>query len=312
MNRTSAWVSALVVLNVLWAASYTVMKVASGSLNPLAIVLWRMVLGAAVMGAVGLMRSSSFNVVLRDLPRLIAVGVLTAASHSFVVAGIRFSQAVDASLLYVIEPLWGIALATAVLKESFTRWMAAGLMLVMTGAIMLSLKAQGDAGRGFITGGAAWGNALIIAGLICEGSFSVAVKPLIHRYSAVVILTFVFGISAAVLIGPTLVVAPRVVPASIGEWSQIAYLAFVCGALGYCGWIRIMRHVPVNVMYFSIFIQPVVGAAIAWLVLGETITVAMLLAGILLMAGFTMAVKDMLFRAPRAIPVDAPLIEVAP
>ena len=291
VNPTIVWIAILAALNLVWAGSYTIMKMATGSLDAFAIVFWRMAISALVLIAWNLIKRTSWRIAPRDLMRMLMVGVLTASSHVLVVAGINYSHASDASLLYVIEPVWGIVLGTLVLKERFSRGMFAGLMLIGTGIVVMTLSSGG------ILAGAAgttvWlGNLIVIAGRLCEGSFSVAVKPVVARYSASITLMVIVASAAAVLAVPALMVSERMVPATFGEWGEVLYLALFCSVAGYLGWIVIMRHVPVNVMYFTIFIQPLTGPLIAWFVIGERIDAGLLIAGVLLIAGMAFAVSS--------------------
>jgi drug/metabolite transporter (DMT)-like permease len=254
------------------------MKIATGSLDPLAIVFWRMLIAALILTGWCIFKRYRFSISSRDFFRMCAVGVLSATSHFLVVLGISYSHAADASLLYVIEPVWGIVLASLVLKERFSPWMGLGLVLVIAGVIVLSLDAI------------VVGNAIIVIGLICEGSFSVAIKPVVDRYPAAMIMTVILWTCVLFLAVPTFVMTSRIVPATVGEWGEIFYLAIFCSVIGYLGWIVIMRHVPVNVMYFSIFIQPITGPFIAWMIIGENIGTGLIAGGILLVCGMLSAI----------------------
>jgi drug/metabolite transporter (DMT)-like permease len=265
-------------MNVLWAGSYTVMKIATGSLHPLAIVFWRMLIAGLILTGWCVFKKYRFAISSRDFIRMCALGILSATSHLLVVIGISYSHAADASLLYVIEPVWGIFLASLVLKERFSPWMGFGLFLILAGVVVLSFDAV------------VVGNAIIVIGLICEGSFSVAIKPVVDRYPAALIMTVVLWICIAILAIPTFLMTSRMMPTSIGEWGEVFYLAIFCSVIGYLGWIVIMRHVPVNVMYFSIFIQPITGPIIAWMVIGEHIGTSMIAGGTLLVSGMLFAI----------------------
>lgn len=290
MNTTFIWVSALIIMNSVWAGSYTVMKLATGSLSPLVIVFWRMLIAALMLMLWCFVRRYSWRIKTHDLGRMFFVGTLSAISHLLVVTGINYSQAGEASLLYVIEPVWGIILATLFLKERFSKLMGLSVILVFIGAAIISLNSNSSH---HISGMmAAVGNIIIAVGLICEGSFSIAIKPVINKYPVEVTLTIILFSSALVLFLPTIFVAPRVVPISQGEWIQILYLAFFCSVIGYLGWLTIMKHVPINVMNFSIFLQPIMGPFIAWLFIGEKITSAMLVAAIFLIMGLFIAITS--------------------
>lgn len=267
------------------------MKLATGNLHPLAIVFWRMLIAGFLLSAWCLIRGYSWRIARQDLLRMIAVGLLSATAHLLVVWGVSYSHAADASLLYVVEPTWGILLATIVLKERFSRWMGFSIALILIGVVLMTLTSQEVWGEW--TGRmVSLGNLIIVAGLLCEGSFSVAIRPVVDRYPAPLTLTVMLISCVFFLFLPTLFMAPRFIPIGLGEWSQVAYLAIFCSVVGYLGWIVIMRRVPVNVMYFTIFIQPISGPAIAWMVLGERLTSEMILSGSFLITGLLIAITS--------------------
>jgi len=298
------WVLALVIMNILWAASYTVMKAATGSLCPLAIIFWRMLIAAIILTAWCAFKRYHININRRDLIRISAVGFLSALSHLLVVTGVSYSQAADASMLYVVEPVWGILLATIVLREKFSALMSVGLLLIAAGIAVLSFSSTND-WNSWQGKTAIMGNLIIVIGLICEGSFSVAIKPVVHRYPAAVTLVLMLWSCVAFLAVPTLLFSPRAVPVTFGEWAEVTYLALFCSVVGYLGWIVIMRHIPINLMYFSIFIQPITGPVIAWFFLGEAINGGMIIAGSLLLAGMCSAFLSHLYKGnPSLIQVN--------
>jgi len=289
MATATRSIAILVVMNLFWAASYAVIKYGLGSMDPLALVFWRLAIGLAVVAGWIFFNGSSLKLDRRDAIRIAFAGIFLAASSFLTVTGIEMSNATDASLLYVFEPVWGIILASLILKERFLVSTGIGLAFVLAGLLGLSgfdlgaLVGAGDGGVGL-------GNVIMVIGLLSESLFTIVLKPVARRRGAPVVFAAVLLVAVATLAVPLGARGEFTIPISGRSMFAIAYLSVICTAMGYTLWVAVMRHVPVNVMLFTIFIQPVAGMLIAWATLGEALDVRLMIGGSFLMAGMAIAV----------------------
>lgn len=275
-------------MNLLWACSYVVVKIGLGDLDPLALVFWRFAAAFVVLFLWLLIRRCPVRMARGDALRIVSAGLLLGSSNWLWVAGINLSYATDASLLYVFEPIWGILLAGIVLRERILWTTIAGLGLVLFG--LAALSNFDLAAFGFSGGGVGMGNLLVVVGLICEGCFSIVLKPMARRVPALVTTAGALGVALVVIAIPIALRGHLPVPTRMSALLAIAYLAFICTVVGYTLWIQIMKHVPVGVMLFTVFIQPVVGPFVAAAALGEAIDARVITGGAFLIAGMAAAV----------------------
>ncbi len=306
----SAWIALLAGMNLLWAGSYVVVKVGLDSLDPLALVFWRFLLAIAILGAIVAVRRVRFAPSRVDALRILTAGLFLGFSNWLWVSGINLSNASDASLLYVFEPIWGIFLASVLLRERLLATTVAGLVLVLTG--LAALSNFDLAAFGFNGGGVGAGNLLVILGLACEGFFSITLKPLARRVPATVTTLAVLVVALAVISVPILLRGALPAPAGAGGIAAIAYLSVICTVVGYTLWVEVMKHVPVGVMLFTVFVQPVVGPFIAAAALGEPIDGRILTGGAFLIGGMLVSVVGHLRAAKKlANAASDPAVEMA-
>jgi len=275
-------------MNLMWAASYVVVKVGLFSLDPLSLIFWRFLSAVAVLFLVIAIRRTPLAMCRSDALRIFSAGAMLGFSNWLWVSGINISNATDASLLYVFEPIWGILLASIILREKLRLSALAGLSLVIVGLAALAdfdPKAFGIEG-----GGVGFGNLLVILGLVCEGLFSIILKPMTRRVPATVTTAGVLAVALLVIVSAIWARGGLVVPSGAGTVLSVGYLALICTVVGYTLWVEVMKHVPVGVMLFTIFIQPVVGPFIAWAALGEAIDMRVITGGSLLIGGMLVAV----------------------
>jgi drug/metabolite transporter (DMT)-like permease len=53
------------------------------------------------------------------------------------------------------------------------------------------------------------------------------------------------------------------------EWAVVSYLVVICTVVGYIVWLVVIRETDVSVAVLTVFLQPVVGLAIAFVALKE-------------------------------------------
>ena len=288
MTNPYAWWALLAIMNIFWGASYSVVKYGLATMDSSALVFWRVFSSFIVISIYILIRRPSLRLNRSDIIRIAITGLLMASAHSLWVAGIDLSQATDASLLYSIEPIIGILLATVILRERLYPTTIIGLIIVILGLFRL---ADFDlTSFDFSSKRTAIGNLMIITGIVCEGLFSVILKPVARKRSASVVTAstlFVASIAMFFISGNEIF--------SVGHWSYIEvfsliYLVFICTVIGYTLWVRMMKDVPVGVMMFTLFIQPVAGTVIASATLNEMVDARVLTGGTFLLAGMMVAV----------------------
>ena len=107
-------------MNVLWGASYTFQKWGLEYMAPMHMLLARLVVALIVMTAFSYRhwpRMTRGGVI-----RCAALGAIIAAAHGLNFIGINKSHAVDAAILYAIEPVMAIIFARIILNERLDIW----------------------------------------------------------------------------------------------------------------------------------------------------------------------------------------------
>ncbi len=289
MANPTVCIFILLVMNLFWAGSYSVIKYGLGTMDPLALVFWRLLVGLVILLSWVVVRRYPLNLDKSDGARIFLAGLFLAVSNILTVSGIKLSHATDASLLFVFEPVLGIVLASIILKERILPTTVIGLALVICGLLGLSgfdlrsLFGIGASGIGL-------GNVLIVVGILSESLFTIVLKPVAKKRPAPVIFTGVLISSVIILSLPIYFMGNFSIETTPSSLFAISYLALICTACGYTLWVAILKHVPVNVMLFTIFLQPIGGMLIAALTLGELIDERLLSGGALLIAGMAFAV----------------------
>jgi len=197
------------------------------------------------------------------------------------VAGVQLGRASDASVLMALEPLVTSTGAAIFLREHIAprRWM--GFLLGLTGAVLMAEVWRPEFRLPALTA-----NALIFLSFFCEAAYSSMGKPMLQRAGLFKVLAVALMAATVVNLcmdaGLTLHEAQAMPP---WAWLMVAYLSLICTLAGYSLWFAVIKETEVNVAALTVFIQPVVGAAVAVLWLRETLRWGQLWGSLVIVAG---------------------------
>lgn len=307
MNRGRIYIivcSVLLAANIIWAGSSSVAKWGLSGMDPLIIAFWRLLVAASIFTIYCFIRRGGFKFTRTELLRTSFAGFADAIYHWFWIVGLSYSYAVDASLLYVVEPIGGIFLAAIILREKLHRSAVAGLILVIIGVTVLSHEPS-------VVGAApstrAVGNIIMIAAMLCECMFSILLKPIAAKQPLSQIMAIAMWSAALLLLIPIALRGGVIMPHTLKDVAAIGYLSVFASVIGYALWIFAMRYLPLSIMTFSQFTNPILGPLVAWFFLGERIGADCIIGGTFLIGGMVFAVGGYC-----RIAKGKPAMEIAP
>lgn len=187
--------------------------------------------------------------------------------------GLETAQALDNSILIATEPLVAVILARAVLGERMTRDHLVSMFVALVGFLLFSGLLGGLFGAG--TGvSLSLGMLMLLFAQLGEGAYSVFGRKLVQTHAPTAVLGTALGIGIATL---TAVVAafgrfPSPAEATLMDLGAALWLGPIGSTVTYLIWAMIARTVTVPSMVITLFIQPVLGAAIGLILLGERLT----------------------------------------
>lgn len=288
--------SALLILagaNCLWAGSYVAGKAALTTWPFASLNMLRFTIAAAVLVPYLWRNRRLLPRGRADQLRLAAMCALGfVGNKAFEYWGLSLSSATDMALLIGAEALVTVLLSILFLGERIRRWETAGLLaggfgvyLVVVGGLRLP--------TGF-GGGQTLGNLLILLSLVLEAIFTVVGKTVVSRYPP-------FLVTAAIVIGSLVAWWPAGLAAlAVRGWPPLTwgvaagglYLGLVTTVIGYWAWFYGLQRVMPGAMAPLLFIQPLVGTALAVLIRSERPGVATLVGGGLVLAGVSLVLSQ--------------------
>jgi drug/metabolite transporter (DMT)-like permease len=269
----------------IWALNFTVSKyILDSGFRPLPYSSLRYTAAALVFVALTYPRERSFRIARGDLP-LVALAVLLLLTNqlSFVYA-LDLTTATTAALLFGTLPIFTALISRLVGIERLSRrfWMAASLSFA--GVILVT------AGSGKSVSSNLGGDLLAVLGAATWGAYSVAIAPLMRRYSPFRLSAVFLG---AVSIALLLLASPQMGDQSF-DLGWLVWVAFAFAVLGPLVltnllWFTAIDEVgPARASLFA-NLQPFLAAIIALLLLDEKLTRAQYAGGLAIAAGIVLA-----------------------
>ena len=270
-------------LALIWGSAFLWIKLADRGFSPVEVTLARLALGAAVLFAIVLARRDPVPRSAR-LWMHIAVAALFANAVPYLLFAVA-EQSVNSSTAGIINattPLWTVVLALAVRhQKTVTSWQAAGLIIGFVGAVLIFTPWTTAAG---LTSAGAL--ECLAASISYAVSFIYMDKFLARRGIGPVVLSAcqlgAASIMLAIALAVTGVHTPHVTAVSL---VAIAVLGVIGTGFAYVLNYQIITSEGATIASTVTYLLPVVAIVLGVLVLGESVTVAVLAGIALVLAG---------------------------
>jgi drug/metabolite transporter (DMT)-like permease len=279
---------ALVAAMVVWGTTFVVTKAAVQQFPPFTLAFLRFAIATAVLvpflrrGALAALRGS---VSIGRLTFLAFTGIAVfTVTFNF---ALIYGSAAQGALLYATIPAVVGVCAVLFLKERLSRRRILGITLSVAGAALI--VATGEA-RADDAPAPLLGAALMLSTVLLWGAYTVAAKPIAAADQTAV--TFAMSAVGALLLLPTSALELAAMPwpvTSADGWLGVVYLAVFASAGAYALFNFALRELDASTVGALTNIDPIVGLATAFVVLGETLLPVQALGAAVVIAGMWLA-----------------------
>ncbi len=268
----------------LWGLAPVATRALVFQLAPLALLTLRQLLAASVLlpWAVPVMR----RIGARDMPRFAAAGLLGMIGYNLpVTVGLQWLPASSAGLLLATEPVWVLVISYVFLGERAGRRVLLGSGVALAGVAVIAGPSALSSGYGMR---AVAGAALVLLATMAFGGYTVVLRPLSEQYGpvpATAVSTVLGAVPYLAFVGPLW-------PSRLSQpaWAELLFLALGSTVAGMLLWNQaIVRGGSARISRL-LYLEPVVSVLGAMVFLGERATAAVLVGGVLVIAGVLMTV----------------------
>jgi drug/metabolite transporter (DMT)-like permease len=263
----------LLTLAALWGASFLFMRLGASEFGPVALAFVRVFIAAATLLPI-LLWAGQLDALRRHWRPIVVVGIINSALPFLAYAYAALSITAGLSAVFnATSPLWGALIAWWWLGDALNRWRMLGLVIGFAGVVGLALANVNQAAA-FKPGGTGWAVVACIGATFFYGLAASATKRHLTGVPPLAVATGSQLGASAVLLVPALLFWPAQMPSS-GAWVSAGLLGAVCTGLAYILYFRLLQAMGPRAITVT-FLIPVFAVVWGWLLLDETLTVAML------------------------------------
>ena len=280
----------LFVAAAIWGGMYVVSKYVLDYIPPMTLLAVRLVIGGAALLLV-MAASRTPRVGVRDLPRMALLGLVgfgISLAAQFI--GTRLSSASHGAVITSVTPAFILVFAATLLKERIT-WAKVAAVGIATAGVLLVVEQP----EGFrLEARAFWGDLLLLVAGITWALYTVLGRLAANRYPPVTVTTYA-TLTGILWVLPAIPVELRGItwqPLPAAVWWGTLYLGVVSTAVAFYLWNKGFTLMDAATGSLFFFAQPVVGAALGWLLLGERLSARFLLGTAVIIAGGVLATRQ--------------------
>ncbi len=276
----------IVALSVIWGMAFVAIKRADVELssNNLTLLRW-FIVAAAFLVLYPVLARPKAKLDMKDFPRLLVVALASVdIYHLSLNAAEKTVNASLAGLLISLSPLTTVLLSGIVLHEKIHRRLGLALVLAIVGAVLISSQDFS------VTAGA--GPLLVVVAALASGTYTVASKPLVGKYGPFPVAAWTAFLGTAILlplVSPSLIEQAQ----SLSEvgWVSVLYLAILSTVVANLIFFTLVNRQAVSKLGMQLYLVPIVSAAGGVLVLGESLGLATLTGGALLLVAVALGMS---------------------
>ena len=281
----------LIILAVIfWGSSFIATKVALKELAPETIISLRLIIASVFLFFTAIVYKKDFSISLKS-HGVIFILALIAVFHLMVqVTGLKYTTASNTGWIIGTAPIFMAILAAIFFREKIGLLKISGIIIAMFGLLLLI-------GKGNITNVDLIknkGDLLVLTSAFTWGVYSMVNKKISLSYSPLMTILYLFVMMAVIIIPFNLNAATvnSVVHLSLNGWISILFLGLFCSGIAYVIWAYSLRDLESAKVGAFLYFEPLITVIAAWVFLSESITLLMIISGIIITSGVILVNRE--------------------
>ena len=290
-NRIKAHL-ALIGTNIFFAINFTAVKylINNQFIQPFGLNFIRMLFTTILLWVLYFVNPIKITVKKIHYKRFLICALLGIVINQLLfIKGLSMTYSIHASLLMLTTPIFITIIAAFILKEQLHKFKILGLLLGVSGALILVLarKTVGTGSNIF------WGDIFVIVNAICYSCYFILVKPLMKRYSAMSVIRVLFTMG-------TIIAMPVCWNQFVAiPWSNYSVLTvgilllIVIGGTFFAYIFNLygIKYLGASVSGAYIYTQPFFATIIAMIFMNETLDIYKIIAAVFIFTGVFLVTK---------------------
>jgi drug/metabolite transporter (DMT)-like permease len=286
---------ALLVAQIIYALNYSIAKgLMPDFLSPVAVVFLRITGAAFLFWLVSLFLKTQ-KIEKQDLKKIALLAIFgTLLNQIFFIYGLSLSTPINSSIIMISNPIMVFVFTLIILKERITSLKICGLILAITGSIIiLSYKGNFELGSETMLG-----DIMTLINSISWAIFMVMVKPLMMKYNTVSVMRwlFLFGSFYILPIGLNDVIDTNWLGFTTHATFAILFVIIATTFFAYFLNVYGLQSLSTNTVSAYIYMQPFLASLFAIILGNDVLTATKIFSGGLIILGLYLINKKQVIK----------------
>ena len=275
---------------IFWGTSFIATKVALKELSPETIISLRLIIASVFLFITAILLKKDFSINLKSHGFIFILALIAVFHLMIQVTGLKYTTASNTGWIIGTAPIFMAILAAFFFREKIGLLKISGIIIAMFGLLLLI-------GKGNITNVDLIknkGDLLVLASAFTWGVYSMVNKKISLSYSPLMTILYLFIMMAVIIIPFNLnaAIVNSVDHLSVNGWISILFLGLFCSGIAYVIWAYSLRELESAKVGAFLYFEPLVTVLAAWVLLSESITVLMILSGVIIIFGVILVNKE--------------------
>jgi len=275
---------------IFWGSSFIATKKLLAEIEPVTIIVLRLIIASVVLFVYAALTKKSFSIKLKSHLYILLLAAVASFHLWIQVTGLKFTSAANTGWIIGTAPVFIAVLGIIFFKEKIYLIQVLGIVLALAGLILLISK--GDVTSiDFIS---TRGDLLVLASAFTWGVYSIINKKISLSYSPTLTILYLFVFMTIIIIPFNLnrENINSVINLSFSGWLMILFLGVFCSGIAYSIWSFALHVLDSGKVGAFLYFEPFVTVFAAWIVLSESITLPMIISGLIITSGVVLVNKE--------------------
>lgn len=277
----------LILIAIIWALNFSVVKVSLEEIDALSFNALRYVLAAGLLAFTTKKRGYPLRVERQDVWPLIGIALVGNVLYQlFFIIGVDYTYSANAAVMLGTIPVWVAVLSHLFTEEKLTKYKTLGIGLAFVGILFIvtgSKQGISLASKTFL------GDLIILGAAISWGVYTILAKKFLKKYPSTQFtgVMSIIGMVCLLLIGLPNLVSVEWAKVSLVGWMGVIYSGLLSIGLAYLIWNNSVSNIGAVRTAAYQNLVPVLGLVFGVVLLQEALTLqqysgsAMVIAGII-------------------------------
>lgn len=267
----------------LGALTFPIAKYGLVRIEPFTFAFFRYILSSVFLLAIVWKRRQGIPIPRKDAFKIFGLGILIIPlNQTAYLFGQSMTAAGHGAVLFATVPIWIFIMALIHLKEKFVFRRALGVIIGIFGVAVIMISGGLEVGGNYL-----FGDAVILVAVIAWAYYSVLGKPLAQKYGAIRVTAYAIASGSALYFpfGLIRAIGCDYSQANLQAWLSVIYAALGVSVLAYILWYWLLKFFEATRIAVFHNIQPVIAAAAASVILGESVGWSFVVGGLIVLTG---------------------------